>query len=94
MKKPSQSGCSVRAAVAGDTGGELAEVTVTAERRTENLQDVPIAIQAPTGETLQKPEVRLLSIPAIRDRVVQGALKLIWSRSLRRISNRDRMDIV
>ncbi|MDB6105187.1 MAG: hypothetical protein JWO52_5186 [Gammaproteobacteria bacterium] len=46
MKKPSQSGCSVRAAASGDTGGELAEVTVTAERRTENLQDVPIAIQA------------------------------------------------
>jgi len=31
---------------------ELAEVTVTAQRRTENLQDVPIAIQAMTGETL------------------------------------------
>jgi outer membrane receptor protein involved in Fe transport len=33
---------------------ELAEVTVTAQRRTENLQDVPIAIQALTGETLQQ----------------------------------------
>jgi iron complex outermembrane recepter protein len=37
-----------------DTGAAdtLAEVTVTAERRTENLQDVPITIQALTAETL------------------------------------------
>ena len=34
------------------SSNELAEVTVTAQRRTENLQDVPIAIQAMTGETL------------------------------------------
>jgi outer membrane receptor protein involved in Fe transport len=34
--------------------GELAEVTVTAQRRTENLQNVPIAIQALTAETLQQ----------------------------------------
>ena len=33
-------------------GSELAEITVTAERRTENLQDVPITIQALTSETL------------------------------------------
>ena len=42
-------------------------------------------------------KVRVLSIPAIRDRVVQGALKLIfalahWSRSLKLIFNRDRTD--
>src|SRR6202022_4265654 len=42
-------------------------------------------------------KVRVLSIPAIRDRVVQGALKLIfalahWSRSSKLISNRGRMD--
>jgi iron complex outermembrane recepter protein len=35
-------------------GNELQEVTVTAERRTENLQDVPIAIQALTSQTLQE----------------------------------------
>ena len=33
-------------------GTELSEITVTAERRTENLQDVPITIQALTSETL------------------------------------------
>src|SRR6202161_2529773 len=45
-----------------DTGGttetapsdSLAEITVTAQRRTENIQDVPIPIQALTGETLQQ----------------------------------------
>jgi len=32
----------------------IAEVVVTAQRRSENAQDVPIAIQALTGETLQQ----------------------------------------
>ncbi len=32
----------------------LSEITVTAQRRTENIQDVPISIQALTGETLQQ----------------------------------------
>jgi iron complex outermembrane recepter protein len=36
------------------TGAELQEVIVTAERRTENLQDVPITIQAITGDQLAK----------------------------------------
>ena len=34
------------------TGGELQEVVVTAERRTENIQDVPITMQAITGDQL------------------------------------------
>lgn len=38
---------------AASTGG-LTEVVVTAQRRSENIQDVPIAIQAFTGETLQQ----------------------------------------
>jgi len=36
-----------------DTGG-LAEVVVTAERRSERLQDVPITVQAITGEQLSQ----------------------------------------
>ena len=40
------------AATAG--GGELQEVVVTAERRTENIQDVPITIQAITGDQLKQ----------------------------------------
>src|SRR6202049_1333053 len=34
------------------SSGSLQEVIVTANRRTENMQDVPISIQALTGETL------------------------------------------
>ena len=37
-------------------------------------------------------KVRVLSIPAIRDRVVQGLSSSFWSRFSRPISNRDRMD--
>src|ERR1700691_575133 len=40
-----------------DTGG-IQEIVVTAQRRTENIQDVPIAIQALTGETLQQLNVQ------------------------------------
>ena len=36
------------------TGGGLEEIIVTAQRREENLQDVPVAIQAMTGETLSQ----------------------------------------
>jgi iron complex outermembrane receptor protein len=36
------------------SGDELQEVIVTANRREENLQDVPMAIQVLTGETLAK----------------------------------------
>jgi iron complex outermembrane receptor protein len=39
---------------AAASGTELSEITVTAQRRTENLQDVPITIQALTSETLQQ----------------------------------------
>jgi iron complex outermembrane recepter protein len=44
-----QSGPSEAASSAG-----IQQVVVTAQRRTENVQDVPIAIQALTGETLQQ----------------------------------------
>jgi len=41
------------AATAADTGSEgIQEITVTAQRRTENMQNVPITIQALTAETL------------------------------------------
>ena len=39
-------------------GGEIAEITVTATRRAENLQDVPIAITAITAETLAQLNVQ------------------------------------
>src|SRR6202023_2875094 len=47
---------------AAATGGELQEVVVTGERRTENIQDVPITIQAITGDQL-----RLLNVVSFSD---------------------------
>ena len=44
-----------QAALAADNDVEaIQEITVTAQRRTENAQDVPITIQALTGETLKQ----------------------------------------
>src|ERR1700728_1095610 len=52
----SASGTALGDAAAGSapasSGGEIQEITVTAQRRSENLQDVPITIQALTAETL------------------------------------------
>lgn len=42
------------ASAAGSSTGGIEEVVVTAQRRIENVQDVPIAIQAFTGENLQQ----------------------------------------
>jgi iron complex outermembrane receptor protein len=42
---------------ATDTGGALEEVTVTAQRRAENVQDVPIAISAFSANELEKRNV-------------------------------------
>jgi outer membrane receptor protein involved in Fe transport len=38
----------------------ITEITVTAQRRTENMQDVPISIQAMTAETLQQLNISTL----------------------------------
>ena len=38
--------------------GALEEITVTAQRRTENIQDVPISMQALTAQMLQRSEER------------------------------------
>ena len=41
-------------AEAAANSDSIQEITVTAQRRTENMQDVPISIQAMTAETLQQ----------------------------------------
>jgi iron complex outermembrane receptor protein len=41
--------------------GGLEEITVTAQRREENLQDVPVAVTALTSETLERNDIRDLS---------------------------------
>jgi iron complex outermembrane recepter protein len=51
------------AAAASDTDSSadmITEITVTAQRRTENIQDVPISIRALTGETLSQLNVQTL----------------------------------
>jgi iron complex outermembrane recepter protein len=46
---------------AADANSEgIQEITVTAQRRTENMQDVPITIQALNAETLQQLNVTTL----------------------------------
>src|SRR5882757_2537327 len=45
-------GLRAQAAEADNGSDSIQEITVTAQRRTENMQDVPIQIQALTGETL------------------------------------------
>src|SRR5271163_1698272 len=42
------------------TSESIQEIVVTAQRRTENAQDVPITIQALTGETLHQLNVTTL----------------------------------
>jgi outer membrane receptor protein involved in Fe transport len=50
----SGSPAAVSAATAADAGDEgIAEITVTAQRRNESIQDVPITIQAVTGDQLK-----------------------------------------
>ena len=45
---------------AQDSSGGLEEVIVTATRRSENMQDVPIAVQALTTETLSQLDVSVI----------------------------------
>ena len=42
------------AAAPGASSDSLQEITVTAQRRSESMQDVPISMQAFTGQTLQQ----------------------------------------
>ena len=70
-----------------DSTGSLAEVVVTAQRRTENVQDVPIAIQAFTGETL--PELNVTNfddlmkyLPNVSASVVGPGQSQIYMRGL------------
>ncbi|HEU5442185.1 MAG TPA: TonB-dependent receptor plug domain-containing protein, partial [Steroidobacteraceae bacterium] len=56
VSDPSSTGSS-----AATNASQLQEVIVTAERRAQNAQDVPITIQALTGQTLQQLHVETLS---------------------------------
>ena len=56
----SSAGMAQAQAPAAEPSLSLEEVVVTAQRRTENLQNVPISIQALTGETLKELKVSTL----------------------------------
>ena len=47
-------GASAGAAQAAAPEGEIADIVVTAQRRSESIQNVPITIQALTSETLSQ----------------------------------------
>ena len=49
-----QAGTAAETPSASTASAALTEIVVTAQRRSENIQDVPITIQALTGETLQQ----------------------------------------
>jgi outer membrane receptor protein involved in Fe transport len=51
---PALHGIGVATADTNAAADQIEEITVTAQRRTENIQDVPIAIQALTSETLSQ----------------------------------------
>src|SRR5437016_6170820 len=79
-------------AEAGPSAAGIQEVVVTAQRRTENVQDVPIAIQAFTGESLQQlnvtslddlirylPNVATASAGPRQDQTLMRGLRPAWS---------------
>src|SRR6478672_4272677 len=43
-----------------DEASQLGDVIVTARKREERLQDVPIAVTAVTGETLEREQINLV----------------------------------
>src|SRR5277367_6469031 len=53
-------GVAATASDADANSDAIQEITVTATRRTENIQDVPISIRALTGDTLAQLNVRTL----------------------------------
>jgi iron complex outermembrane recepter protein len=55
---PQQATTAATATTTSAGGGTLQEVIVTAQRRAQNIQDVPISIQAMTGKTLQNLNVQ------------------------------------
>ena len=46
---------------AADESAQLAEIVVTAEKRSENLQQVPISVDVVSGDTLTKANVSAFS---------------------------------
>jgi outer membrane receptor protein involved in Fe transport len=78
---------STPAVLAQQTTSALEEVVVTAQRRTENLQDVPLAIQALSGETLAQLKVATMDeyikyLPSVSTASVGPGQSNIYMRGL------------
>jgi iron complex outermembrane receptor protein len=76
-------------AAAQDNSGGLQEIIVTAQKRAENLQDVPLSVSAVTGETLERLHQQDLSqitatVPNVQVQV-NGGLSLSASYVIRGI---------
>lgn len=72
---------------AEEPGLAISEVTVTAQRRNENVQNVPIAIQALTGETLKELNVQTFDdyvkyVPSVTFKSNGPGQSLIYMRGL------------
>ena len=72
---------------AEEPGLQISEVTVTAQRRNENVQNVPIAIQALTGETLKELNVQTFDdyvkyVPSVTFKSNGPGQSLIYMRGL------------
>jgi outer membrane receptor protein involved in Fe transport len=75
------------AALAQQTTSALEEIVVTAQRRTENLQDVPVAIQALSGDTLAQLNVATMDeyikfLPSVSTASVGPGQSNIYMRGL------------
>jgi outer membrane receptor for ferrienterochelin and colicin len=71
------------------------EIIVTAQRREERLQDVPISISAVGSEELAKRNVSDLSglagaVPGLSITILRALMRAIWSQSAAFLDNRCR----
>src|ERR1700693_6293518 len=77
----------VHAAPAETSSDAIQEITVTAQRRTENMQNVPITIQALTAETLTQLNVETFEdyvkyLPNVTSRTNGPGQGVIYMRGL------------
>ncbi len=75
-----------------DAGGGLSEITVTARKRAENVQDVPIAITAFSSEQLQELQVRRVTdlVESVPNMVADGGGNILGAIGLRGIVSETR----
>ena len=68
----------------GTYAAELEEITVTAQKRTQSLQDIPMSVSVTSGETLQRASIVDLidlqtSVPSLRVNQAQSSAQTNFS---------------